>query len=117
MSLPLTNAAGILQVSPASPYIGLTSSFDASQDEPERFYLTGKRTFGRIAPGDTVQAAAQVALLRRLGVQQAVLGRRTRTRSTRRWRRSSRATPNTPGSKWWATTRSRSLPARTSPAR
>lgn len=70
VSLPLTNAAGILQVSPASPYVGLTSSFDANQGEPERFYLTGKRTFGRIAPGDTVQAAAQVALLRRLGVHE-----------------------------------------------
>jgi branched-chain amino acid transport system substrate-binding protein len=69
VSLPLTNAAGILQVSPASPYIGLTSSLDAGQGEPERFYLAGRRTFGRVAPGDPVQAAAQVALLRRLGVR------------------------------------------------
>jgi branched-chain amino acid transport system substrate-binding protein len=68
ISLPLTNAAGILQVSPASPYVGLTSSLDAGQGEPERFYLAGKRTFGRVAPGDPVQAAAQVALMRRLGV-------------------------------------------------
>jgi branched-chain amino acid transport system substrate-binding protein len=73
VSLPLTNAAGILQVSPASPYVGLTSSFDANQGEPERFYLTGKRTFGRITPGDPVQAAAQVALLRRLGVRKLYL--------------------------------------------
>jgi branched-chain amino acid transport system substrate-binding protein len=69
ISLPLTNAAGILQVSPASPYVGLTSSLDAGQGEPERFYLGGRRTFGRIAPGDPVQAAAQVALLRQLGVR------------------------------------------------
>jgi branched-chain amino acid transport system substrate-binding protein len=69
VSLPLINAAGILQVSPSSPYVGLTSSLDANQDEPERFYPTGKRTFGRLAPGDRVQAAAQVALLRRLGVR------------------------------------------------
>jgi branched-chain amino acid transport system substrate-binding protein len=68
ISLPLTNAAGILQVSPASPYVGLTSSLDAGQGEPERFYLAGRRTFGRIAPGDPVQAATQVALMRRLGV-------------------------------------------------
>jgi branched-chain amino acid transport system substrate-binding protein len=68
ISLPLTNAAGILQVSPASPYVGLTSSFDAGQGEPERFYLSGKRTFGRVAPGDRVQAAAQVDLMRKLGV-------------------------------------------------
>jgi branched-chain amino acid transport system substrate-binding protein len=69
ISLPLVNAAGILQVSPASPYAGLTSSLDAGQDEPERFYPTGKRTFGRVAPSDSVQAAAQVALLRREGVR------------------------------------------------
>ncbi len=68
ISLPLSNAAGILQVSPASPYVGLTSSLDAGQGEPERFYLAGKRTFGRVTPGDPVQAAAQVALLHRLGV-------------------------------------------------
>jgi branched-chain amino acid transport system substrate-binding protein len=68
VSLPLTNAAGILQVSPASPYVGLTSSLDAGQGEPERFYLTGQRTFGRVAPGDQVQAAAQVALMRKLGI-------------------------------------------------
>lgn len=68
VSLPLINAAGILQVSPSSPYVGLTSSLDAGQDEPERFYPTGKRTFGRVAQGDPVQAAAQVALLRAEGV-------------------------------------------------
>ncbi len=66
VSLPLTNAAGILQVSPGSPYVGLTSSLDAGQDEPYRFYLTGQRTFGRLVPGDPVQAAAQVRLAREL---------------------------------------------------
>lgn len=69
VSLPLINAAGILQVSPSSPYVGLTSALAAGQDEPERFYPTGKRTFGRIAQGDLVQAAAQVALLRAEGVR------------------------------------------------
>ncbi len=68
VSLPLINAAGILQVSPASPYVGLTSSEDAGQDEPERFYPSGHRTFGRLQPGDPAQAAAQVKLMRELGV-------------------------------------------------
>jgi branched-chain amino acid transport system substrate-binding protein len=68
ISLPLINAAGILQISPGSPYVGLTSSLDAGQDEPERFYLTGKRTFVRLAPGDISQARAQVALMKSLGV-------------------------------------------------
>jgi branched-chain amino acid transport system substrate-binding protein len=69
VSLPLINAAGILQVSPASPYVGLTSSLDAGQDEPQRFYLSGKRNFGRLQPGDPVEAAAQVQLMRSLGVR------------------------------------------------
>jgi branched-chain amino acid transport system substrate-binding protein len=69
ISLPLINAAGILQVSPSSPYVGLTSSLDAGQDEPERFYPTAVRTFGRVAPGDPVQASTQVALMRHLGVR------------------------------------------------
>ncbi|MGH2912885.1 MAG: ABC transporter substrate-binding protein, partial [Solirubrobacteraceae bacterium] len=73
VSLPLINAAGILQVSPSSPYVGLTSSLDAGQDEPERFYPTGKRTFGRVAQGDPVQAAAQVALLRAEGVHRVYM--------------------------------------------
>jgi branched-chain amino acid transport system substrate-binding protein len=69
VSLPLINASGILQISPASPYVGLTSSLDAGQDEPERFYPSGKRTFGRLQPGDPVQAEAQVKLMDGMGVK------------------------------------------------
>ncbi len=68
ISLPLINAADILQVSPASPYTGLTSSAYAGQDEPERFYPTGRRSFARLQPGDPAQARAQVRLMRELGV-------------------------------------------------
>jgi branched-chain amino acid transport system substrate-binding protein len=69
ISLPLMNSAGVLQVSPASPYIGLTSSLDAGQDEPGRFYPTGQRTFGRLQPGDSVEAAAQAKLMKALAVK------------------------------------------------
>jgi branched-chain amino acid transport system substrate-binding protein len=69
VSLPLINASGILQVSPSSPYVGLTSSRDAGQDEPERFYPSGKRTFGRLQPGDPAEAEAQVELMQGLGVK------------------------------------------------
>jgi branched-chain amino acid transport system substrate-binding protein len=69
VSLPLINASGILQISPASPYVGLTSSLDAGQDEPERFYPSGNRTFGRLQPGDPAQAEAQVKLMKTLGVK------------------------------------------------
>jgi branched-chain amino acid transport system substrate-binding protein len=69
VSLPLINGAGILQVSPGSPYVGLTSSLDAGQDEPARFYPSGRFTFGRLLPGDAVEAAAQVALMRAAGIR------------------------------------------------
>jgi branched-chain amino acid transport system substrate-binding protein len=68
ISLPLINAAGILQVSPSSPYVGLTSSLDAGQDEPGRFYPSLRRNFARLVPGDQVEAAAQVRLMAQLGV-------------------------------------------------
>jgi branched-chain amino acid transport system substrate-binding protein len=73
VSLPLINAAGILQVSPASPYVGLTYAHAASADEPERFYPTGQRTFGRIMPADPVQARAQVQVMRLLHVSRVYL--------------------------------------------
>lgn len=69
VSLPLINAAGILQVSPASPYVGLTSAIDAGEDEPYRFYLTGSRNFVRLPPGDLVEAGAAVRLARMLHVR------------------------------------------------
>lgn len=68
ISLPLINAAGIVQISPSSPYGGLTSSLYAGQDEPERFYPTGKRNFARLQPGDRAQARAQILVMRALGV-------------------------------------------------
>jgi branched-chain amino acid transport system substrate-binding protein len=68
VTLPLINEAGILQVSPSSPYVGLTSSEDAGQDEPDRFYPSGKRTFVRLQGGDQVQAGAQAQLMQMLTV-------------------------------------------------
>jgi len=73
LSLPLINAEGILQISPSSPYVGLTSSHDAGQDEPDRFYLSGERTFGRVAPGDLVEGEAQASLMTHLGVHEVYI--------------------------------------------
>lgn len=69
VSLANVNEAGIAQISPASPYAGLTSALDAGQFEPNRFYPSGRRTFARLAPGDPVEARAQVALMGLLGVR------------------------------------------------
>jgi len=64
ISLPILNAAGVLQVSPTSGYQGLTGTRDADAGEPEKYYPSGLRTFARPVPGDDVQARAILAGLR-----------------------------------------------------
>jgi len=63
ISLPILNAAGVLQVSPTSGYQGLTGTQDAEKGEPEKYYPSGRRTFARPVPGDDVQARALLASL------------------------------------------------------
>jgi branched-chain amino acid transport system substrate-binding protein len=61
VSLPLLNDAGLLQISPSNTYVGLTRSEGADKGEPEKYYPSGKRTYGRIMPPDNIDAAAQVS--------------------------------------------------------
>ena len=60
ISLPILNQAGILQISPSNTYVGLTRAEGADKGEPDKYYPTGKRTYGRVVPADHIQAAAQV---------------------------------------------------------
>lgn len=64
VSAPITNAAGILQVSPASTYGGLTRADGGDKGEPEKYSPSGKLTFARVIPNDIVQATALVSLLK-----------------------------------------------------
>jgi branched-chain amino acid transport system substrate-binding protein len=64
ISIPILNQAGILQVSPSNTAIGLTRSEGAEKGEPDKYYPTGKRTYGRVVPADHIQAAAQVTYQR-----------------------------------------------------
>lgn len=64
ISLPILNRAGILQVSPANTYVGLTQSAGAAPGEPQKYYPTGKRTYARVVPADTVQAAAIATIMK-----------------------------------------------------
>jgi branched-chain amino acid transport system substrate-binding protein len=60
ISIPILNEANILQISPSNTYVGLTRSEGADKGEPDKYYPSGKRTFGRVVPADHIQAAAQV---------------------------------------------------------
>jgi branched-chain amino acid transport system substrate-binding protein len=68
VSIPLLSRAGIPQISPSSTAVGLTAGGpEASPGEPQKYYPTGRRTFARVVPNDSVQAAVQADLQRQSG--------------------------------------------------
>ncbi len=69
VSIPILNQAGIPQVSPANTYVGLTESVPGASapGEPQKYYPTGQRTYLRIVPVDTIQAAADLLALKQAG--------------------------------------------------
>src|SRR5205823_6299365 len=68
VSIPILNAASIPQVSPANTYIGLTRNLPGSAPgEPQKFYPSGKRTYLRIVPIDSIQAAADLIAMKEAG--------------------------------------------------
>ena len=60
ISIPILNEANILQISPSNTAVGLTRAKGADKGEPDKYYPSGKRTYGRVVPADHIQAAAQV---------------------------------------------------------
>jgi branched-chain amino acid transport system substrate-binding protein len=67
VSLPVVNEAGILQISPNNTYVGLTRKQGAEAGEPDKYYPSGKRTYGRVMPPDNVDAGAQVTYQKQQG--------------------------------------------------
>jgi len=74
ISIPILNQAGIPQVSPANTYVGLTTNEPGSAPgEPDKYYPTGKRTYLRIVPRDTIQAAALLTVMKQDGCKKVAL--------------------------------------------
>src|SRR5690349_9229389 len=69
VSIPILNEAGIPQVSPANTYVGLTTSVPGASapGEPQKFYPSGTRTYLRIVPIDSIQAAADLMAMKAAG--------------------------------------------------
>ena len=68
VSIPILSEAGVPQISPANTYVGLTTNDPGSEPgEPDKYYPTGDRTYVRIVPKDTIQAAALVTLMKQDG--------------------------------------------------
>jgi branched-chain amino acid transport system substrate-binding protein len=60
ISIPITNAAGMAQISYANTYPGLTKLIDGvtEQGEPDVYYPSGKRNYMRVCPADDIQGVA-----------------------------------------------------------
>jgi branched-chain amino acid transport system substrate-binding protein len=68
VEIPITNQGGLAQVSPANTYPGLTTHDPGtSPGEPQKYYPTGKRTYLRIVPRDTIQGLAGLVAMKQFG--------------------------------------------------
>jgi len=68
-SLPITNEAGLLQVSPGASAVDLTRVAPGSDEIPTAVQPSGSRTFGRVIPADTVQGGAAAVAMKDRGIE------------------------------------------------
>jgi branched-chain amino acid transport system substrate-binding protein len=71
ISIPITNEAGLLHVSPSNTALGLTKGgAGADTGEPDKYYQANPdlRNYGRVVPIDTIQGAAQAQWMSDEGV-------------------------------------------------
>ena len=75
ISVPVTNDAGLLQVSPLDSLTSLTQAPPgrAGRGAPERYYPTGRRTFLRLTPNDLHEVELLTARVGTLGAQRVAL--------------------------------------------
>lgn len=70
VSLPITNGARLLQVSPSDTLTSLTQApIGRPRAGPERYYPTGERSFTRLVPNDDLLAETLLELAARHGAQ------------------------------------------------
>jgi branched-chain amino acid transport system substrate-binding protein len=66
ISIPILNRAGIGQISPSNTDVGLTVALKGATEPgaPQKYYPTGKRTYVRVVPKDTIQGAALATVMK-----------------------------------------------------
>jgi branched-chain amino acid transport system substrate-binding protein len=75
ISMPITNQAGLLHVSPSNTDDSLTRHIPGvtAQGTPDKYLVSGRRNYGRIIPTDRREAVALAERLEQLGARRAVL--------------------------------------------
>jgi branched-chain amino acid transport system substrate-binding protein len=67
VSIPLLNQAGLVMVSPANTYPGLTKPGKGDVGEPGTYYPNGTRNYARVVPADDIQGAVGAQWAKDLG--------------------------------------------------
>ncbi|MCC6178627.1 MAG: branched-chain amino acid ABC transporter substrate-binding protein [Chloroflexi bacterium] len=57
VSIPILNQAGLVMISPANTYPGLTKPGKGEPNEPDVYYPTGVRNYTRVVPADDLQGS------------------------------------------------------------
>ena len=73
VSIPLLNQAGLVMVSPANTYPGLTKPGKGESDEPNKYYPSGKRNYARVVPADDLQGAVGAVWAKDLGAKKVYI--------------------------------------------
>jgi branched-chain amino acid transport system substrate-binding protein len=71
-SVPITNDAGVVQVSPGAGAVDLTAPAAGYPDSPDRYRPSGSVNFARVVPSDAVVADAAASWASELGVRSAI---------------------------------------------
>ena len=70
LSIPILCAKGIVMVSPANTYPGLTKAGKGTADEPDKYYPNGcTRNYTRVVPADDLQGHAGAVWAAKLGLK------------------------------------------------
>ena len=73
IAIPILNQAGLLMISPANSYAGLTKSGIGEKGEPDLYYPRGFRNYCRVVPADDLQGQAGAWWAKSLGISKVYI--------------------------------------------
>jgi branched-chain amino acid transport system substrate-binding protein len=73
VSMPILNKAGVLMISPANTWPGLTKPGIGEPGEPDKYYPTGKRHYVRVVPADDLQGPLAADWAKEMGLNKVFI--------------------------------------------